>query len=270
MDACPALRPRWVPDARPVRRRDCCLPQLAQRRPSHQGGSRGSITRPTPSLSTLRSGPHDPPRKTRFRLVANLDRTGFPPAGLLQKVSELCSFAYIISSSFPRLHLAHAISTPTFQWREDGHPRKRRDSAAHPLDAPVHRRGHRRQHRRRRQRHVAGAEDREHRAALRKRLVAAGDDVAPTVRGQRHRLHLPGSGKRRHPRRRRVVESADALEKHRGEDGGERRRRTRGRGVADRLRRVCAGGSVAGNGAKCQGQRGVLGSFFRGSKPPGV
>ncbi|HSL81514.1 MAG TPA: hypothetical protein VLF66_01985, partial [Thermoanaerobaculia bacterium] len=52
-----------------------------------------------------------PPRKTRFRLAANLRRTGFPPAGLLQKVSELRSFLYVISSPFSRFGLAHTSHT---------------------------------------------------------------------------------------------------------------------------------------------------------------
>jgi len=37
---------------------------------------RGSITQRLISLSTLRSGSHPPPRKTRFRLLARLCRTG--------------------------------------------------------------------------------------------------------------------------------------------------------------------------------------------------
>lgn len=43
---------------------------------------RGSITRPSASLSTLRRRPYGiRPRKTRFRLVASLCRAGFTPAG---------------------------------------------------------------------------------------------------------------------------------------------------------------------------------------------
>ncbi len=43
---------------------------------------RGSITRPSVSLSTLRRRPYGmSPRKTRFRLVASLCRAGFVPAG---------------------------------------------------------------------------------------------------------------------------------------------------------------------------------------------
>ena len=43
---------------------------------------RGSIARPSTSLSTLRRRPYEiSPRKTRFRLVASLCRAGFAPAG---------------------------------------------------------------------------------------------------------------------------------------------------------------------------------------------
>jgi len=42
----------------------------------HFGRFRGSFTRPASSLSTLRSAPRDAPRKTRYRLAANLGRTG--------------------------------------------------------------------------------------------------------------------------------------------------------------------------------------------------
>ncbi len=44
---------------------------------------RGCITQLPHSLSTLRSGHCWTPRKTRFRLVANLFRAGFGPAGSL-------------------------------------------------------------------------------------------------------------------------------------------------------------------------------------------
>jgi hypothetical protein len=44
---------------------------------------RGSITRPQRSLSTLRSTPHDVPRKTRSQRGASLCCTGFSPARLL-------------------------------------------------------------------------------------------------------------------------------------------------------------------------------------------
>jgi hypothetical protein len=58
----------------------------------HSVTFRGLITQPVRSLSTLRSS--DPlyrtPRKTRFRLAANLDGTGLSPAGLLKEVSTLC------------------------------------------------------------------------------------------------------------------------------------------------------------------------------------
>ena len=55
--------------------------------------------RPTRSLFTLRSRRRRRPRKTRFRLVALLGRTGFEPAGLQCEVSAF----YVIASSSPKL-----------------------------------------------------------------------------------------------------------------------------------------------------------------------
>jgi len=49
----------------------CCLPQFQKRRLPQDVKFRGSITRPTGSLSTLRGlEALSKPRKTRFRLVA--------------------------------------------------------------------------------------------------------------------------------------------------------------------------------------------------------
>ena len=63
----------------------CCLPPLQRRRPPRQETFRGSITRPAHLLSTLRGHGYpctDPrPRKTRFRLVVSLCRSGLSPAG---------------------------------------------------------------------------------------------------------------------------------------------------------------------------------------------
>jgi hypothetical protein len=61
---------------------------------------RGSITRPWDWLSTLRSGGHPTPRKTRFRLLGQAWPGGILlPAGLLRKVSEFES--HPPSPSFP-------------------------------------------------------------------------------------------------------------------------------------------------------------------------
>ena len=48
---------------------------------SHDASFRGSITRPTDSLSTLHPVRYQTTRKTRFRLAANLFRVGFAPLG---------------------------------------------------------------------------------------------------------------------------------------------------------------------------------------------
>src|SRR5690554_1886682 len=63
---------------------------------------RGSITRPIHSLSTLRSGGYPTPRKTRYRLVANLGRVGLSPTGF-HFILSACS-----ASRMTRLRLAHS------------------------------------------------------------------------------------------------------------------------------------------------------------------
>ena len=68
---------------------------------------RGSITRPLPSLSTLRSGGHPPPRKTRFRLLAQLCRAGLvtrrvPTKGFTSSRLILLSRASLARGSFRR------------------------------------------------------------------------------------------------------------------------------------------------------------------------
>jgi hypothetical protein len=79
---------------------------------------RGSITRPARSLSTLRSRRRRRPRKTRFRLVANLGRAGLTPAGFHREVSAS------ITSSLP--------PHPGFSWRTE--TRRFRESASNPGD----------------------------------------------------------------------------------------------------------------------------------------
>jgi hypothetical protein len=51
---CPGLIPRGTLDARPLRRRGCCLPFTPRRRLPEQLASRGCLPRPAHSLSTLR------------------------------------------------------------------------------------------------------------------------------------------------------------------------------------------------------------------------
>ena len=59
---------------------------------------RGSIARHWDSLSTLRSGSFLPPRKTRFRLLAKLCRTGFVnPQGCME------GFCFRVTSPFLEL-----------------------------------------------------------------------------------------------------------------------------------------------------------------------
>jgi hypothetical protein len=49
------------------------------------------------------------PRKTRFRMAANLVRTGFTPVGFLSKVSVM---DHVIAFSFAKLFLAHVPHCP--------------------------------------------------------------------------------------------------------------------------------------------------------------
>ncbi|MGH9381893.1 MAG: RES family NAD+ phosphorylase [Thermoanaerobaculia bacterium] len=65
---------------------------------------RGSITRPRPSLSTLRRRPHERPRKTRLRLVASLYRAGFAPAGSHLKgfrSADCCLHRFLLPQAYP-------------------------------------------------------------------------------------------------------------------------------------------------------------------------
>ncbi len=82
----------------------CCLPKMGLRRSSPELPFRGSITRPTDSLSTLRSPGRPGPRKTRYRPVRpDLAGRDFHPLGF--------------KASFKRssLHL-HSLA-PGFSWR---------------------------------------------------------------------------------------------------------------------------------------------------------
>jgi hypothetical protein len=83
-------------------------PLVTTRTASTTRSFRGSIARPPTSLSTLRRRPYEiSPRKTRFRLVANLCRAGFSPAGSHLKGFRFVSYFAYITSPFPRLGLAH-------------------------------------------------------------------------------------------------------------------------------------------------------------------
>src|SRR3954452_4207013 len=72
-------------------------PRLRPRRRLTTRKFRGSIARRLVWLSTLRSGSHPPPRKTRFRLLARLCRTGLatrrvPSKGFKQSFPPFPSF----------------------------------------------------------------------------------------------------------------------------------------------------------------------------------
>jgi hypothetical protein len=69
---------------------------------------RGSITRPTHSLSTLRHNGHPWPRKTCFRLLASFTGRDWLPAGLLCRVSELLTS----HPPCPGFFLAHKKQVP--------------------------------------------------------------------------------------------------------------------------------------------------------------
>ena len=72
--------------------RHCCLPSPLRRRLLPFLALRGSIARLVRSLSTLRRpGLPRSRRKTRFRLVAHLGRSGFQPAGFRREVSVVFS-----------------------------------------------------------------------------------------------------------------------------------------------------------------------------------
>src|SRR3954452_23063920 len=77
--------------------------------------SRGSIARPRHWLSTLRSGCHQPPRKTRFRLPARLYRVGLvthkaPTKGFrLKSVTSLPPFPDFLGARTCRIFSGESI-----------------------------------------------------------------------------------------------------------------------------------------------------------------
>jgi hypothetical protein len=85
---CPCSRTpagRYAPD----QNRTLAWPPLQGRRRRRQiQDFRGSIAWLPGSLSTHHDGGYPTPRKTRFQVLVRLSWTGFPPAGLLQKVSS--------------------------------------------------------------------------------------------------------------------------------------------------------------------------------------
>jgi hypothetical protein len=82
--------------------RRCCLPSPLRRRLLPLLALRGSIARLVRSLSTLRRpGRPRSRRKTRFRLVAHLGRSGFQPAGFHREVSMVFSTSRSPHPGFP-------------------------------------------------------------------------------------------------------------------------------------------------------------------------
>src|SRR6266542_3172269 len=123
MPACPALRPRWNLSARLSSAPRCCLPRkrdgVGFHHRSHFGAQSRSLRARCLRLAA-RLSPQ--PRKTRFRLAANLCRAGTLTRRASQEGSKMSS-AFYISSSFSRLILAHRAA----QARSDalrGKPRR--------------------------------------------------------------------------------------------------------------------------------------------------
>jgi len=109
------LGPRGDLGARPISALRCCLRCLDCVRLSRAGLSR--LNRSAIALAVYASQCKVTlaPRKTRFRLVANLCRAGLPPAGF-----ELEGFfdGYVIASPFSRLRLAQPDPpTASSRWR---------------------------------------------------------------------------------------------------------------------------------------------------------
>ena len=73
-------------------------PLLRERQGLPHWDFRGSFTRLSSSLSTLRRAGCPSPRKTRFRLLVRLCRAGFPPAGFLREVSGLLPYITVLLS----------------------------------------------------------------------------------------------------------------------------------------------------------------------------
>ena len=103
---CPALRPRQDRRARPLATR-----QHGPRSDHNEGSRIATFEAQSHSFSTgclrFAGWVTPPPRKTRFRLPAKLYRTGFPPAGFQQKVSNL--------------HHARHPPLPSFRGARSGH-----------------------------------------------------------------------------------------------------------------------------------------------------
>jgi uncharacterized protein len=118
MCACPGLIPRRTPDARPLQRRECCLPFTPRRWLLELVVSRGWLPRPTHSLSTLRHAGYPYATQDSLPVGGHPCRVGFGPTGLATKGFRFCLLH--VPSSLPRLCLARGASLRTR--RGDGRP----------------------------------------------------------------------------------------------------------------------------------------------------
>jgi hypothetical protein len=116
------VRLRWTRDARPARRRRCCLPIPGTRSASTNRDFGALYTAYDLAVyaSSLRLSPR---RKTRFRLAATLDRSGFQPAGFVQEVSALplvtldSRHLFPLLQAFPGARLAPSRCQAPLPWR---------------------------------------------------------------------------------------------------------------------------------------------------------
>jgi len=95
----------------------CCLPLLRRRRPPHpptfEAQSHGPYVRCLRFAATVARCLQQL-RKTRFRLVVLLGRTGFEPAGLLREVSAsvVALHRFLLTQAFPGAPNGSAKSAP--------------------------------------------------------------------------------------------------------------------------------------------------------------
>ena len=104
---CRALRSRSSSSPHGPRGAECCRRWHPLRRPRQHRLSRLNDTASRLAVYASRFLLPGRPRKTRFRLVANLCRAGVGPAGFQLEGFEFVDFAVYIPSSFSRLGLAH-------------------------------------------------------------------------------------------------------------------------------------------------------------------
>ena len=94
------LRPRWNRPHQAILRCGDAAPIDSQSKGFHVEQFRGSIARPSHSLSTLRTADYSNGTQDSLPAAGQLYRTGIAPAGFLRKVSEIRHF---FLPPFPRL-----------------------------------------------------------------------------------------------------------------------------------------------------------------------